>query len=89
MEKLSGKTALVTGSTDGVGRLVARNLPTWRICPVVSRVKHRRAGSIEGPEVRNPVPSSREFCEPPVPLPAQAVRERALIASGLIASLAV
>jgi NAD(P)-dependent dehydrogenase (short-subunit alcohol dehydrogenase family) len=26
MEKLSGKTALVTGSTDGVGRLVARNL---------------------------------------------------------------
>src|SRR5207245_8620036 len=24
MEKLSGKTALVTGSTDGVGRLVAR-----------------------------------------------------------------
>jgi NAD(P)-dependent dehydrogenase (short-subunit alcohol dehydrogenase family) len=25
MEKLSGKTALVTGSTDGVGRLVARN----------------------------------------------------------------
>ena len=26
MEKLNGKTALVTGSTDGVGRLVARNL---------------------------------------------------------------
>jgi NAD(P)-dependent dehydrogenase (short-subunit alcohol dehydrogenase family) len=26
MEKLSGKTALVTGSTDGVGRLVARKL---------------------------------------------------------------
>ena len=26
MEKLSGKTALVTGSTDGVGRLVARSL---------------------------------------------------------------
>src|SRR3954465_8808455 len=26
MEKLSGKTALVTGSTDGVGRLVARRL---------------------------------------------------------------
>ena len=26
MEKLSGKTALVTGSTDGVGRLVAREL---------------------------------------------------------------
>jgi NAD(P)-dependent dehydrogenase (short-subunit alcohol dehydrogenase family) len=26
MEKLSGKTALVTGSTDGVGRLVARTL---------------------------------------------------------------
>jgi NAD(P)-dependent dehydrogenase (short-subunit alcohol dehydrogenase family) len=26
MEKLSGKTALVTGSIDGVGRLVARNL---------------------------------------------------------------
>ena len=24
MEKLSGKTALVTGSTDGVGRLVTR-----------------------------------------------------------------
>jgi hypothetical protein len=32
MEKLSGKTALVTGSTDGVGRLVARKLgtPRWR-----------------------------------------------------------
>src|SRR5467141_1846435 len=26
MEQLSGKTALVTGSTDGVGRLVARKL---------------------------------------------------------------
>src|SRR4051794_4852814 len=26
MEELSGKTALVTGSTDGVGRLVARKL---------------------------------------------------------------
>jgi NAD(P)-dependent dehydrogenase (short-subunit alcohol dehydrogenase family) len=26
MEKLSGKTALVTGSTDGVGRLVACKL---------------------------------------------------------------
>ena len=26
MKKLSGKTALVTGSTDGVGRLVARKL---------------------------------------------------------------
>jgi hypothetical protein len=26
MEKLSGKTALVTGSTDGVGQLVARKL---------------------------------------------------------------
>ena len=26
MENLSGKTALVTGSTDGVGRLVARKL---------------------------------------------------------------
>ena len=26
MEKLRGKTALVTGSTDGVGRLVARKL---------------------------------------------------------------
>jgi NAD(P)-dependent dehydrogenase (short-subunit alcohol dehydrogenase family) len=26
MEKLNGKTALVTGSTDGVGRLVARKL---------------------------------------------------------------
>ena len=26
MENLSGKTALVTGSTDGVGRLVAREL---------------------------------------------------------------
>ena len=26
IEKLSGKTALVTGSTDGVGRLVARKL---------------------------------------------------------------
>ena len=26
MEKLSGKTALVTGSTDGAGRLVARKL---------------------------------------------------------------
>jgi NAD(P)-dependent dehydrogenase (short-subunit alcohol dehydrogenase family) len=26
MEKVSGKTALVTGSTDGVGRLVARKL---------------------------------------------------------------
>jgi NAD(P)-dependent dehydrogenase (short-subunit alcohol dehydrogenase family) len=26
MEKLSVKTALVTGSTDGVGRLVARKL---------------------------------------------------------------
>src|SRR5205085_12098690 len=26
MEKLSGMTALVTGSTDGVGRLVAREL---------------------------------------------------------------
>src|SRR3989440_1305097 len=26
MEKLTGKTALVTGSTDGVGRLVARKL---------------------------------------------------------------
>src|SRR5258707_13643828 len=26
MEKLSGMTALVTGSTDGVGRLVARKL---------------------------------------------------------------
>ena len=26
MEKLSGKTALVTGSTDGVGRLVVRKL---------------------------------------------------------------
>ena len=26
MEKRSGKTALVTGSTDGVGRLVARKL---------------------------------------------------------------
>ncbi len=26
MEKLSGKTALITGSTDGVGRLVARKL---------------------------------------------------------------
>ena len=26
MEKLSGKTALVTGSTDGVGGLVARKL---------------------------------------------------------------
>src|SRR6516164_9465998 len=26
MEELSGKTALVTGSTDGVGRLVAREL---------------------------------------------------------------
>jgi NAD(P)-dependent dehydrogenase (short-subunit alcohol dehydrogenase family) len=26
MEKLIGKTALVTGSTDGVGRLVAREL---------------------------------------------------------------
>jgi hypothetical protein len=31
----------------------------------------------------------QRVCEPPVPLPAQAVRERALIASGLIASLAV
>src|SRR6201988_250507 len=31
MEQLSGKTALVTGSTDGVGRLVAR--------------KHRQAGA--------------------------------------------
>jgi NAD(P)-dependent dehydrogenase (short-subunit alcohol dehydrogenase family) len=29
MEKLSGKTALVTGSTDGVGRLVARKLALW------------------------------------------------------------
>ena len=26
MEKLSGKTALITGSTDGVGRLVAHKL---------------------------------------------------------------
>jgi NAD(P)-dependent dehydrogenase (short-subunit alcohol dehydrogenase family) len=26
MERLSGKTALITGSTDGVGRLVARKL---------------------------------------------------------------
>ena len=26
MEKVSGKTALITGSTDGVGRLVARKL---------------------------------------------------------------
>ena len=26
MEKLIGRTALVTGSTDGVGRLVARKL---------------------------------------------------------------
>ena len=26
MEELSGTTALVTGSTDGVGRLVARKL---------------------------------------------------------------
>ena len=26
MEKLTGKTALVTGSTDGVGRLVAKTL---------------------------------------------------------------
>ena len=26
MENLTGKTALVTGSTDGVGRLVARKL---------------------------------------------------------------
>jgi NAD(P)-dependent dehydrogenase (short-subunit alcohol dehydrogenase family) len=26
MQKLSGKTALVTGSTDGLGRLVARKL---------------------------------------------------------------
>jgi hypothetical protein len=30
MEKLSGKTALVTGSTDGVGRLVARKLGASR-----------------------------------------------------------
>ena len=30
MEKVSGKTALITGSTDGVGRLVARKSePVW------------------------------------------------------------
>jgi hypothetical protein len=31
MERLSGKTALVTGSTDGVGRLVALDKPSARL----------------------------------------------------------
>jgi hypothetical protein len=31
MERLSGKTALVTGLTDGVGRLVALDKPSARL----------------------------------------------------------
>ena len=43
MEKLIGKTALVTGSTDGVGRLVARKLGHAGARVLVHAVMRREA----------------------------------------------
>jgi NAD(P)-dependent dehydrogenase (short-subunit alcohol dehydrogenase family) len=59
MEELSGKAALVTGSTDGVGRLVARKLGQAGACVlvhgrnaergarVIARIEDQRRGDFE------------------------------------------
>src|SRR5215467_8202434 len=47
MEKLSGKTALVTGSTDGVGRLVARKLGQAGARVLVRRLAYAARATVD------------------------------------------
>ena len=57
MEQLSGKTALVTGSTDGVGRLVARKLGQAGARVLVHGRDAERGARVVADIARRPTPS--------------------------------